>query len=78
MFAGPTLNKEYIRMKSDMCQGFQNIYQSNKTNKNNIINLVEYQQMDQSILTAGVQAAADIFIVVVKEVEVEMEVVVIQ
>ena len=61
-----------------MCQGFQNIYQSNKTNKNNIINLVEYQQMDQSILTAGVQVAADIFIVVVKEVEVEMEVVVIQ
>ena len=61
-----------------MCQGFQNIYQSNKTNKNNIINFVEYQQMDQSILTAGVQAAADIFIVVVKEVEVEMEVVVIQ
>ena len=61
-----------------MCQGFQNIYQSNKTNKNNIINFVEYQQMDQSILTAGVQVAADIFIVVVKEVEVEMEVVVIQ
>ena len=78
MFAGPILNKEYIRRKSDMCQGFQNIYQSNKTNKNNIINLVEYQQMDQSILTAGVQVAADIFIVVVKEVEVEMEVVVIQ
>ena len=48
-----------------MCQGFQNIYQSNKTNKNNIINFVEYQQMDQSILTAGVQVAADIFIVVV-------------
>ena len=65
MFAGPTLNKEYIRRKRDMCQGFQNIYQSNKTNKNNIINLVEYQQMDQSILTAGVQVAADIFIVVV-------------
>ena len=65
MFAGPTLNKECIRRKSNMCQGFQNIYQSNKTNKNNIINLVEYQQMDQSILTAGVQVAADIFIVVV-------------
>ena len=78
MFGGPTLNKECIRRKSNMCQGFQNIYQSNKTNKNNIISLVEYQQMDQSILTAGVQAAADIFIVVVKEVEVEMEVVVIQ
>ena len=73
------MNKEFIRRKSDICQGFQNIYQSNKTNnKNNIINLVEYQQMDQSILTAGVQVAADIFIVVVKEVEVEMEVVVIQ
>ena len=48
-----------------MCQGFQNIYQSNKTNRNNIINFVEYQQMDQPILTAGVQVAADIFIVVV-------------
>ena len=65
MFAGPTLNKEYIRMKSDMCQGFQNIYQSNKTNKNNIINLVDYLQMDQPISMAGVQVAADIFIVVV-------------
>ena len=66
MFAGPTLNKEYIRRKSDMCQGFQNIYQSNKTNKNNIVNFVEYQlQRDQLIPTAGVQVAADIFIVVV-------------
>ena len=78
MFASPTLNKDPKSRKSGMCQGFQNIYQSNKTNKNNIINFVEYQQMDQPILTAGVQAAADIFIVVVKEVEVEMEVVVIQ
>ena len=56
MFAGPTLNKEYIRRKSDMCQGFQNIYQSNKTNKNNIVIFVEYQlQRDQLIPTAGVQ-----------------------
>ena len=46
-----------------MFQGFQNIYQSNKTNKNNF---VEYQlQRDQLIPVAGVQVAADIFIVVV-------------
>ena len=66
MFARLTLNKDHIRRNNDMFQGFQNIYQSNKTNKNNIINFVEYQlQRDQLIPVAGVQVAADIFIVVV-------------